>query len=175
MPRRHAYRLSEESYPRKRATGWRNPHAILRIIPTKMKCLPSCLIYNLLAWHRCAPFLARVARVTRVSLRTLSLERAEAFARPDCSKILPTKKYYVRIHTRSIIILPFTCVLFSSILYLYSTIIDVDAPSFHNPRQSARLQRAETTSGAGMKERITCSIYIHCTYTYTPYLPRRMF
>lgn len=74
------------------------PHVALRIICTKMKCLPSCLIYNLLAWGTGAPFLARTTHVTRVSTAN-SFQQAEA-----CQtqlEILPAspKKYYVRLHT----------------------------------------------------------------------------
>jgi len=53
------------------------PRVVLRIICTKMKCLPSCLIYNLLAWGTGALFPARTTRVTRVSTAN-SFQRAKA-------------------------------------------------------------------------------------------------
>jgi len=98
-----------------------SPRVALRIICTKMKCLPSRLIYNLLAWGTNAPFLARTTHVTRVSTANL-FQRAEA-----CQtrlEILPTspKKYYVRIHTNIFFFLLYV----SFLSVVYSTIINLD-------------------------------------------------
>lgn len=92
-----------------------SPRVALRIICTKMKCLPSRLIYNLLAWGTSAPFLARTTHVTRVSTAN-SFQRAEA-----CQtrlEILPAspKKYYVRIHTNILFFLLY--VSFLSVVYI---------------------------------------------------------
>lgn len=111
-------RLSEnarESLAKRELLTSALPRVALRIIRTKMKCLPSCLIYNLLAWGTGAPFPAWTTRVTRVSTAN-SFQRAEA-----CQtrlEILPAspKKYYVRIHTNILFFLLY--VLFLSAVYI---------------------------------------------------------
>lgn len=72
--------LAREKKNKEPLTG-ASPGVVLRIICTKMKCLPSRLIYNLLAWGTGASFPARTTRVTRVSTAN-SLQR-ESRSLPD--------------------------------------------------------------------------------------------